>query len=121
MIAYKALPRPMFATLQHQTFPVYFVVSMGLSVSMLSLWTWTHPDVITHILYPQVADVAQAYALGMVLLSQGANYFVVGPLTSKYVVHAPSTDLRDIKYCAGLCSKDTNRRKRRAKVTMKLE
>lgn len=76
----------MFGALQHKTFPIYFVISMGLSASMLGLWTWTHPDVITHILRPQVADVAQAYALGIVLLSQCANYFVVGPLTSKYVV-----------------------------------
>ena len=70
---------------------------MGLSASMLGLWTWTHPNVITYILCPHVADVAQAYALGIVLLSQGANYFVVGPLTSKYVVFASSTDVRNIK------------------------
>ena len=73
----------MFAALQHQTFPIYFVISITLSSSMLALWTWSHPDVITYILRPNVADVAQAYALGSVLLSQSLNYFVVGPMTSK--------------------------------------
>ena len=70
---------------------------MGLSASLLGLWTWAHPDVLTHILCPQVADVAQAYALGIVLLSQGTNFFVVGPLTSKYVTFPSSSDVRGIK------------------------
>jgi len=83
VIAYRALPRPMFAALQHQVFPVYFVISSILSSGMLGLWTWSHPDIIVHILRPNVADVAQAYALGCVLLLQSLNYFVVGPMTSK--------------------------------------
>jgi hypothetical protein len=73
----------MFAALQHRTFPLYFAISIILSSGMLGLWTWSHPDVITHILRPNVADVAQAYALGGVFLSQSLNYFVVGPMTSK--------------------------------------
>lgn len=83
VIAYKALPRHMFGALQHKTFPIYFVLSMGLSSGMLGFWTWTHPDVLTHVHRPYVADVAQAYALAAVILAQASNYFVVGPLTSK--------------------------------------
>ncbi|KIM85491.1 hypothetical protein PILCRDRAFT_817519 [Piloderma croceum F 1598] len=83
VIAYRALPRPMFSALQHQTFPKYFAISIALTSGMLGLWTWSHPDVIIHIFRPHVADVAQAYALAIVLLSQSLNYFVVGPMTSK--------------------------------------
>lgn len=83
VIAYKTLPRQMFSALQHKTFPIYFVISMGLSSGMLGVWTWTHPDVLTHVYRPYVADVAQAYALAAVMLAQASNYFVVGPLTSK--------------------------------------
>ncbi|KZP32255.1 hypothetical protein FIBSPDRAFT_916476 [Athelia psychrophila] len=83
VIAYKTLPRHMFSALQHKTFPIYFVLSMGLSSGMLGFWTWTHPDVLTHVYRPYVADVAQAYALAAVVLAQASNYFVVGPLTSK--------------------------------------
>ncbi|RDB28421.1 hypothetical protein Hypma_015199 [Hypsizygus marmoreus] len=83
VIAFKTLPRQQFGNLQHRTFPIYFVLSIGLSSSLLALWTASHPDVITHITRPNVADVAQAYALAYVLLAQGFNYFVIGPLTSK--------------------------------------
>jgi Domain of unknown function (DUF4149) len=75
----------MFGALQHKTFPVYFAISIALSSGMLGMWTWSHPDVVIHILRPNVADVAQAYALLSVLLSHGLNYFVVGPMTSRWV------------------------------------
>ncbi|KAF8905442.1 hypothetical protein CPB84DRAFT_1844853 [Gymnopilus junonius] len=83
VIAFKALPRHQFGALQHKTFPVYFVISILLSSSLLGTWIVKHPDVVTFIGRPYIADVAQAYALGAVLLSQGLNYFVIGPLTSK--------------------------------------
>jgi len=83
VIAFKNLPRHQFGALQHKTFPVYFVQSIILSASLLGTWVFRHPDVITHLARPNVADVAQAYALAAVLFSQGFNYFVVGPLTSK--------------------------------------
>jgi len=83
IIALKALPRHQFGTLQHKTFPVYFATSMILSTLLLTDWTLSHPDVMTHITRPNVAHVAQVYALLTVLLSAGANYFVIGPLTSK--------------------------------------
>jgi len=85
VIAYKSLPRHMFGPLQHQTFPIYFVISVLLSAGMLGVWIQSHPavHVLAHILRPDIADVAQAYALAIVLLSQSLNYFVVGPLTSK--------------------------------------
>jgi len=83
VIAYKTLPRPQFGALQHKTFPIYFVISLGLASTLLGLWTVNHPVVQTHYANPLVADVAQAYILVLVLLSQGSNYFIVGPLTSK--------------------------------------
>ncbi|KAF8898434.1 hypothetical protein BD779DRAFT_1483923 [Infundibulicybe gibba] len=83
VIAFKTLPRQQFGNLQHKTFPIYFVISIILSSSLLTLWTYSHPAVITHILSPSIADVAQAYTLASVMLNQGFNYFVIGPLTSK--------------------------------------
>ncbi|KAF8078311.1 hypothetical protein FPV67DRAFT_1615633 [Lyophyllum atratum] len=83
VIAYKTLPRQQFGNLQHKTFPIYFVLSIILSSSLLIFWTYSHPNVVAHITRPNVADVAQAYALATVLLCQGFNYFIVGPLTSK--------------------------------------
>jgi len=83
VIAFKSLPRHQFGALQHKIFPIYFVLSMLLSSGLLGIWTMKHPDVLTHFARPNVADVAQAYALASVLLSQGFNYFVIGPLTSK--------------------------------------
>lgn len=62
------------------------MLSILLSSGLLSLWVLNHPVVLTHFSQPNVADVAQAYTLGVVLLSQGLNYFVVGPLTSKYIL-----------------------------------
>lgn len=83
VIAYKSLPRHQFGALQHKTFPVYFVLSMLLSSGLLAIWTLKHPDVLVHLTRPNVADVAQFYALATVLSSQSFNYLVVGPLTSK--------------------------------------
>ncbi|TDL28777.1 hypothetical protein BD410DRAFT_781309 [Rickenella mellea] len=82
-IAYKTLPRQQFGTLQHRTFPIYFVISIILSGGLLAQWIATHPSVLDNFTKPTFADVAQAYALGTVFLSQAANYFVVGPMTSK--------------------------------------
>ncbi|KJA26113.1 hypothetical protein HYPSUDRAFT_36976 [Hypholoma sublateritium FD-334 SS-4] len=83
VIAYKSLPRHQFGALQHKTFPIYFVLSIFLSSSLLGIWIIKHPDVLVYLARPNVADVAQVYALGSVLFSQASNYFVVGPLTSK--------------------------------------
>ncbi|KAJ7596638.1 hypothetical protein C8J56DRAFT_917933 [Mycena floridula] len=83
VIAYKTLPRHQFGALQHKTFPIYFVISVLLSSSLLASWSLTHPSVLTEYRRPLIADVAQAYTLASVLLAQGMNYFVVGPLTSK--------------------------------------
>lgn len=84
--AIHVIARQYFGTLQHKTFPIYFVLSILLSSALLSLWVFNHPDVLAHITQPNVADVAQAYVLAVVLLFQGLNYFVVGPLTSKYIL-----------------------------------
>ncbi|KAF6766083.1 hypothetical protein DFP72DRAFT_6660 [Ephemerocybe angulata] len=83
VIAFRALPRQQFGALQHKTFPVYFVQSILLSGALLAAWVFKHPDVATHALKPWYVDVFQAYALGTVLVCQGLNYFVIGPMTSK--------------------------------------
>jgi len=83
VIAYKTLPRQHFSVLQHKTFPIYFVLSIFLSSSLLAIWIHKHPDVLVYLARPNVGDVAQVYALGTVLFSQALNYFVIGPLTSK--------------------------------------
>jgi len=82
-IAFKALPRHQFGALQHKTFPVYFILCILLSGSLLTLWTYTHPEIATHWDQPYLADVAQAYTLATALFSQGLNYFVILPVTSK--------------------------------------
>lgn len=82
-IAFRTLPRHQFGALQHRTFPIYFSMSIVMSSGLLALWARAHPAVYDHIFQPAVADVAQAYALALVLISQAVNYFVIGPLTSK--------------------------------------
>jgi len=82
-IAYKALPRQHFSNLQHRVFPIYFSLSIVLTAVLLGLWVINHPDVLAHPLNPRLADVAQAYALALVVGLQGSNSFVIGPLTSK--------------------------------------
>jgi len=83
IIAFKTLPRQQFGNLQHRTFPIYFSISMGLTSALLGVWTWTHPDVFTQLARPRVADVAQAYTLATTILTQAANLFIVGPMTSR--------------------------------------
>ncbi|OSD05923.1 hypothetical protein PYCCODRAFT_1431742 [Trametes coccinea BRFM310] len=82
-IAFKTLPRQQFGNLQHRTFPIYFVLSIALSSSLLGLWVYSHPSVLQNYLHPTQGDVAQAYALAAVVLSQASNHAIIGPLTSK--------------------------------------
>lgn len=73
----------MFGVLQHRTFPIFFMLSEVMSAVLLVLWTLGHPEVILSWSNPFQEDVAQAWALAIVLLAQGLNDWVVGPLTSK--------------------------------------
>ncbi|KAL7285745.1 hypothetical protein ACG7TL_000853 [Trametes sanguinea] len=86
-IAFKTLPRQQFGNLQHRTFPIYFVLSIALSSSLLGLWVYSHPSVLQNYLHPTQGDVAQAYALAAVVLSQASNHAIIGPLTSKWVLY----------------------------------
>ncbi|KIJ68634.1 hypothetical protein HYDPIDRAFT_173309 [Hydnomerulius pinastri MD-312] len=83
IIAYRVLRIHQFGALQHRTFPVYFSISVGLASALLVLWVYAHPNVLTQLGSPLVADVAQVYALVGVVWLQGVNQFVVGPMTSK--------------------------------------
>ncbi|KAJ8454083.1 hypothetical protein ONZ45_g19442 [Pleurotus djamor] len=83
IIAFKSLPRHQFGALQHKTFPIYFLQSLVLTSFLLARWVLTHPDTMTYIYQPSVADVAQVYALASVIFFQGSNKFVIGPMTSK--------------------------------------
>lgn len=55
---------------------------------MIVYWVFTHPDVVTYISRPEVADVAQLYALLTIFAVQALNYFVIGPMTSKCVLYS---------------------------------
>jgi hypothetical protein len=52
---------------------------------MIVYWVFTHPDVATYILRPEVTDVAQLYALLTIFGCQALNYFIIVPISSKYV------------------------------------
>ncbi|TFY53113.1 hypothetical protein EVJ58_g9636 [Rhodofomes roseus] len=56
-----------------------------LPAGLLVLWVRAHPTVLAHLSSPAVADVAQAYSLASGLLMQAANYYIVGPLTTRAV------------------------------------
>lgn len=59
------------------------MTSEVLSAILLLLWTLGHPEVAPNWTNPLQEDVAQAWALAIVLLTQGTNDWVIGPLTSK--------------------------------------
>lgn len=80
-----SIARQQFGQLQHRTFPWYFNISIALSGGLLFLWNLGHPHVWENLMSPQLADVAQAYALATILFAQLANQAVIGPLTSKCV------------------------------------
>jgi len=82
-IAYRTLPRQQFGALQHRTFPVYFRSIEIVTSLLLAIWTFSHPDIVSRWHNPAFADVAQAWTLASVLLMQGANDWIIGPLTSK--------------------------------------
>ena len=56
---------------------------MLLTGGLVALWSYGHPGVMQHLAEPARVDVAQVYTLGSAIIAQGANQFVVGPLTSK--------------------------------------
>lgn len=97
VIAFRTLPRPHFGNLQHKTFPIYFVISLILTSCLLGFWTFSHPDVVTHITRPNVADVAQVYALLTALGCQGLNYFVISPMTSRTMFRRQSLEKEEGK------------------------
>ena len=77
--------RHQFGALQHRTFPVYFNTTITVSAGLLAAWTYSHPAILDNVKRPYLADVAQAYTLATVLLTQAVNSFIIGPLTSKSV------------------------------------
>jgi len=83
IIAVKTLPRVHFRSLQHKTFPIYFSLSTILSSALIVLWIAFHPNVLSNINRPEVADVAQVYVLASVVVGQGSNYFLFGPMMSR--------------------------------------
>lgn len=92
-------------------------MSIVMSSGLLALWARAHPAVYDHVFQPAVADVAQAYALALVLISQAVNYLVIGPLTSK-CVFAPRFCDRSLNMGSpGLCSSAINWRKRKERPT----
>jgi Domain of unknown function (DUF4149) len=80
-----ALARQHFGTLQHRIFPVYFKCNAIVSSGLLFAWIHNHSTVIAQFAQPNVPDVAQAYALGVVAITHTLNIVWFGPATSKYV------------------------------------
>ena len=76
----------MFGLLQHKTFPIYFNIIIAISTFLLGTWTLSHP-VLDNLTNPLHADVAQAYILATVILFQGTNAGVIGPMTSRYMTN----------------------------------
>jgi len=86
IVTYKALPRNQFSALQQRIFPIYFELNALVSSVLLLAWIYDHDLAIAHFAYPTVPDVAQAYALALVSVSQALNFFWFGPTTSKLLV-----------------------------------
>ena len=80
------LARNQFSALQQRLFPIYFELNALVSSVLLLGWIYNHNLAIAHITHPTVPDVAQAYALALVSVSQALNFFWFGPATSKYVM-----------------------------------
>jgi hypothetical protein len=98
-----------------------FQMSLALSAGLSAVWMYTHPDVLTHIARPQVADVAQLYSLASVALGNVFNLLVVGPMTSRYKLFPIVGNLAPVlkNMCnSGLCSSGTSWRRRKARHTM---
>ncbi|KDQ54791.1 hypothetical protein JAAARDRAFT_196194 [Jaapia argillacea MUCL 33604] len=96
IIALKTLPRHQFGTLQHRTFPIYFLLSLSLTSVLVGLWTWKHSDIWTGGLkvgkwgggwvvgrVGMDGDLVQFWTLVGVCVCMAVNQFVVGPLTSR--------------------------------------
>ncbi len=66
-------------------FPIYFKLNTSIASGLLLAWIRNHSTVITHLAYPTVPDVSQAYALFVVIALQALNLFWIGPAASKYV------------------------------------
>ncbi|KAI0308009.1 hypothetical protein B0F90DRAFT_1679373 [Multifurca ochricompacta] len=86
IIAFKALPRHQFGTLQQRTFPIYFNLNIIISSGLLLAWIRNHSLVIAHARDPTAPDVVQAYALAVVTVSQALNSFWIGPSTKKVMM-----------------------------------
>ncbi|KAI0296055.1 hypothetical protein B0F90DRAFT_1747592, partial [Multifurca ochricompacta] len=88
LAAYRVLPRRLFSMLQQRNFDIYFKANIWISLIMLLAWTHTHASVITHIADPTIPEVAQAYALALVSVSQAFNSIWIGPpvLAARYNV-----------------------------------
>jgi len=66
-------------------FPIYFKLHTLISFGLLLGWVFNHNTVITHIVYPTVPDVSQAYAWLLAAVSQALNTFWFGPVTNKFL------------------------------------
>jgi len=75
ILAFRALPRPMFSQLQQRTFPIYFGLQMALPLAVLL----SHPTAS----YDQLMATEAAVPMLIVFGTSAANWAVVGPATIK--------------------------------------
>lgn len=114
IIAYRALPRPQFSTLQKAIFPPFFLLQTISSTLLI----YTYPSPITR-LYPSATqasgDRLAFTLLATMLVTSVANLVYVGPATTKIMVERKHQETRDGKrsYDEGPHSKEMEALNRR--------
>ncbi|MCJ1314221.1 hypothetical protein MMC25_007901 [Agyrium rufum] len=98
IVAYKALPRPQFATLQTALFPIYF----GMQTALPILLALTYPGTRTAASGPtgvlaEENRLTVLAPLGLILSSSFANMALIGPQTTKIMRERKHQETRDGK------------------------
>ncbi|KAF8343773.1 uncharacterized protein EI90DRAFT_2176 [Cantharellus anzutake] len=82
-VAFRVLPRHQFGALQAKTFPIFFGMSVGVEVTLLSLWIRKYPSVISTYTDVSKAEVVQAWILALAFILTSINTVWLGPKQSK--------------------------------------
>lgn len=101
MIAYRALPRPQFSTLQKATFPVYFSLQTALPIGLLLTYPSGAPRLLPFLSSTPVlqspTDRLNAWLLGTMFATALVNLVYVGPQTTRVMVERKHQETRDGK------------------------
>jgi hypothetical protein len=61
--------------------PAYFNLSLVTSGTCLAIWTYFHPEILSHAFNASIADVTQAHILATTIAVHAANVLLIGPQT----------------------------------------